>query len=68
MPISPDTLRVGKKYRLVNFNHETHFEVLEVLEDNDFIIKDLDLLEELNFKDLTRYGKGEDYELEELEK
>ena len=67
MAISPDTMRVGKKYRIVNYDNETKFEVLEVLEDNEFIIKDLDLLEELNFKDLIRYGKGEDYELEELE-
>ena len=66
MPISPDTMRVGKKYRLVNYDHETKFVVLEVLEDNDFVIKDLDLLEEQNFKDLIRYGRGEDYELEEI--
>ena len=67
MPISPDTMRVGKKYRLVNYDHETRFEVLEVMENNDFVIKDLDLLEELKFKDLTRYGKSNDYELEELQ-
>jgi len=66
MPISPDTMRVGKKYRLVNFDHETKFEVLEVLEDNDFIIKDIDLLEKQKFKDLIRYGKSNDYELEEI--
>jgi len=66
MAISPDTMRVGKKYRLVNYDHETRFEVLEVLENDDFIIKDLQLLEELNFKDLIRFGKGEDYDLEEI--
>jgi hypothetical protein len=66
MAISPDTMRIGKKYRLINYDHETHFEVLEVLQDNDFIVKDLQLLEELHFKDLTRYGKGGDYELEEM--
>jgi len=59
-------MRVGKKYRLVNYDHETRFEVLEVLENDDFIIKDLQLLEELNFKDLIRFGKGEDYDLEEI--
>lgn len=67
MPISPDTMRVGKKYRLVNFDHETKFEVLEVLEDNDFLIKDIDLLEQQNFKDLIRYGKSNDYDLEEIQ-
>ncbi|MGK7394119.1 MAG: hypothetical protein ACNS62_06085 [Candidatus Cyclobacteriaceae bacterium M3_2C_046] len=66
MPISPDTLRVGKKYRLVNYGHTTEFVVQEVLEENDFRIKDLAILEELNFKDLVKYGKGNDYELEEL--
>ena len=67
MPISPDTMRVGHHYRLVNYGQVTEFEVLEVLEDDDFIIKDINILEEMNFKDLIRYGKSEDYELEELD-
>lgn len=67
MAISPDTMRVGHRYRLRNFDHITEFEVLEVLGHDDFRIKDIHLLEELNFKDLSKYGKGSDYDLEELE-
>lgn len=65
MPIAANTLRVGKKYRLANFGHVVEFEVLEVLENDNFIIRDIHLLEKMEFHDLIRYGKGKDYELEE---
>lgn len=65
MAIAPNTLRVGKKYRLTNFGHVVEFEVVEALENDNFIIRDVNLLENMEFHDLIRYGKGKDYELEE---
>ncbi len=68
MPMVPNTMRVGKKYRLINYGHSTEFVVLETLEEDNFKIKDINLLEEMEFIDLIRYGKGKDYELMEYEK
>lgn len=67
MSIAPNTLRVGKKYRLTNFSQVTEFEVLETLGEDNFKIKDIHILEELEFQDLIRYGIGKDYELVEIE-
>jgi succinate dehydrogenase/fumarate reductase flavoprotein subunit len=66
MPIAPNTMRIGKKYRLTNYGHSTEFEVLETLEENNFKVKDLNILEEYEFQDLIRYGVGKDYDLTEL--
>lgn len=67
MPIAPNTMRLGKKYRLTNFGQVTEFEVQEALDDDNFIIRDIHLLEKMEFHDLIRYGTGQDYELEELD-
>lgn len=66
MPISTDVLRVGKKYFLRNYGERFEFTVLEVLIQNDFRLKDLNSLEEYKLQDLIRFGKGKDYDLQEL--
>ncbi|BDD10620.1 hypothetical protein FUAX_30520 [Fulvitalea axinellae] len=65
MPMSVNALRVGKRYRLKNFGEESEFEVLEIFEDDDCRVKDIYSLEEFRLSDLTRYGVGADYDLEE---
>jgi hypothetical protein len=67
MPIAPNTMRLGKKYRCTNYSHTTEFEVLEALEKENFKVKDINVLEVFEFQDLIRYGIGEDYDLMELE-
>jgi hypothetical protein len=67
MPIAPNTMRIGKKYRLTNDGHTTEFQVLEALEKDNFKIKDLNILEIYEFQDLIRYGIGKDYDLMEME-
>ncbi|MDN5201505.1 hypothetical protein QQ008_09040 [Fulvivirgaceae bacterium BMA10] len=66
MAISWDTLRVGKKYYLKNYGEKSEFEVLEVIGKSDFKLKDLYTLESYMLSDLVRYGKGKDYDLQEL--
>jgi hypothetical protein len=66
MPISLDVLRTGKKYRLTNFRETHEFIVETVLANGDFRVKDLLTLERYKLKDLIAYGKGDDYELEEI--
>ena len=66
MGISTVTVRVGKKYRLINNGEKTDFQVLEILSDKNFIIKDLTTLDVYEFERLTYLGKGADYLLEEI--
>ena len=67
MPQSIDTLRVGHKYVLINFGEVNEFELLEIRNHSDYIIKDLHSLEIFNMKILIEYGKGHDYDLFEME-
>lgn len=65
--LSPDVLRVGKKYRLVNFNESNDFEVEQILSNGDMTVKDIHTLERYQLSELTRYGKGNDFEIRELD-
>lgn len=64
--LSFDVLRVGKKYRLINFGEQYDFEIERILL-HDFRAKDLHTLERYLLKDLIKYGKGKDFEIRELE-
>lgn len=62
-----DVLRTGKKYRLINHGEVYEFVIENIRPDGDFDVKDLHTLEKYRLKDLTRYGKGKDFEIRELE-
>jgi hypothetical protein len=64
--LSFNVLRVGKKYRLVNFRDEHEFIIQEILENGNFKLKDLNTLEIMFMKDLIYFGKGKDFEISEL--
>jgi hypothetical protein len=66
MSISFDTIRVGKKYYLINHGERHEFSVVEKINNQNFKLKDLYTLEIYELEDLVRYGKGKDYELYEL--
>ena len=61
-----DTFRVGKKYRLNNFGETFDFEVLQRLDDSNYRLKDIHTLEEYELADLIRWGKGNDFEFNEI--
>ena len=61
------SLRVGKKYRLINFGDTNEFVIERVVGTNDFAVKDLLTLERYSLKDLYKFGKGKDFEIRELE-
>ncbi len=65
--LSFNAMRVGWKYRLVNFGDVYEFEVLKPLEKDNFRLKDLATLEEYNLHDLVQFGKGKDFEVREIE-
>lgn len=64
--LSFDVLRVGKRYRLVNFGERYEFEIEKVLLNNDFKVKDIHTLERYNLKDAYKFGKGKDFEIRDL--
>jgi hypothetical protein len=64
--MSFDNIRVGEVYFLQNFGEKSVFEVLEVMPDGDYRVKDIDSLEIFFVKDLIKYGKGNDYAFGEV--
>ena len=65
--LSFDVLRVGKKYRLVNFRDQYDFIIEEIMGRENFRLKDLHTLEVMFMDDLIKFGKGKDFEIRELE-
>ncbi|NOT74784.1 MAG: hypothetical protein HOP08_07630 [Cyclobacteriaceae bacterium] len=65
--LSFDVLRVGKRYKLVNYGDKYEFEVERILSNGDFSVKDLITLERYKLKDTIKFGKGKDFELRDLE-
>lgn len=66
MAIALDNLRVGRKYLLTNQGEIRHLEIIARLRGDDFQVKDLQTLEYYTMEELLRWGKGKDYELDEL--
>jgi hypothetical protein len=64
--LSFGALRVGKKYRLVNFGDVYEFEIEQMLTNGDFKVKDLFTLERFLLKDALKFGKGKDFEIREI--
>ena len=61
-----NSMRYGKRYRLVNYGELYEFEVLEVKGGDHFLLKDLFTLETYTMEDLIRFGKGDDFEIREM--
>jgi len=59
------SMRIGKKYRLINYGEKSEFVLTEVL-GRDYKLCDLHSMESYLMSDLIQYGKGEDFELREL--
>ncbi len=65
MGIAFNNLRVGKKYKLVNHREVFEFEIMEVVSNEEFRLKDLYTLEEYFMSDLVRFGRGKDFSIRE---
>jgi len=63
--LSFDVLRVGKRYSLINYGDRYEFEIEKILI-NDFKVKDIHTLERYLLKDVLKFGKGNDFEIREL--
>ncbi len=65
--LSFDVLRVGKRYRLTNFDDRFDFEIERILSNGDFKVKDIHTLERYQLKETIKFGKGKDFEIREME-
>jgi hypothetical protein len=66
MPLALDNIRVGRVYRLTNYGEIRLLQAMERLSGVNFKMKDLDTLEFYELEELLRWGKGKDYDLDEL--
>lgn len=66
MPLAIDNIRVGRVYRLVNYGEIRMLEIMERTGRENFKVKDLDTLEFYELEELLRWGKGKDYDLDEI--
>ena len=65
--LSLDVLRNGKKYSLTNFGDRYEFIIENILGNGDFKLKDIHTLERYHLKDLIKFGKGNDFEIRDLD-
>ncbi len=66
MPLAIDNIRVGRVYKLVNYGEIRFLEAMERTGRENFKMKDLDTLEFYEIEELLRWGKGKDYDLDEV--
>jgi hypothetical protein len=66
MALALDNLRVGRVYRLINQGEVRKIEVIDRLSGENFKVKDLDTLEFYTLYELLQWGRGKDYDLEEI--
>ena len=61
-----NNLRVGKQFRLTNYGEVSSFQVLEIFSDGNCKLKDTNSLDTYFLFDLTKHGKGDDFDLSDL--
>lgn len=66
MPLALDNLRVGRFYELTNQGEKRKIEILARLSVDNFRVRDLDTTEIYTLEELLRWGKGKDYDLDEI--
>ncbi len=64
--ISFSSLRLGRKYWLKNHGEVYRFQIMEILHPLDFQLKDEMTLESYRMSEIIQFGKGEDFEIREL--
>ncbi|WP_297337433.1 hypothetical protein [Algoriphagus sp.] len=66
MAIAIDNLRVGRRYLLINLGETRRLEIVLRLGGENFKVKDLDTLEYYTLEELLQWGRGKDYDLDEI--
>jgi hypothetical protein len=66
MALSFDNLRKGKKYVMENYGERFEFQVLDMPEEGSYLVKDLNTLDTFLLQELLQYGRGKDFDMQEL--
>ena len=66
MPLAISSLQTGHRYVIKNFGAEVEFEVVDIRADGDIQARHIHTLDLFLLSEITRYGKSEDFDLEEL--
>lgn len=66
MPLSFDNLRKGKKYSIRNYGERRDFQVIDIPEENVYLVKDLLTLDTYLLHELLEFGRSKDFDLVEL--
>ena len=66
MALALSSLQTGHIYRIKNYGEVIDFEVVNIRPDYDFEVKHIHTLEKFLLSEITRYGKGADYDLREI--
>ncbi len=59
-------IRVGQQYSLTNFGEIYTFQVVEILSNENCMVRSLDTLETYQLNDLVKFGRGGDFNFQEL--
>ena len=65
MALALSSLQTGHTYRIRNYGEDIEFEVIDIRADADIEVKHLQTLEKFLISEITKYGKGADYDLRE---
>ena len=66
MPLALSSLQTGHTYLIRNYDEVVEFQVVDIQADGDIKARHLHTLEIFLLSEITRYGKGKDYDLQEL--
>ena len=66
MALAISSLQTGHRYIIQNYGEKVEFEVVDLQDDGDVKARHLLTLEVFMLSEITRYGKGDDYDLQEI--
>ena len=66
MPLALSSLQTGHSYIIKNYGEEVEFQVVDIKSDGEVEVRNLYSMEIFLLSEITRYGKGKDYDLQEL--
>ena len=66
MALALSSLQQGHLYMIRNYGEEIEFEVIDIRSDSEIEVKHLHTLEKFLLSEITRYGKGDDFDLREI--
>lgn len=65
--LAESSLRVGERYRVTNYGDVYEVELIDIQSNGNCVFKDLFTLEKVMLEDITRFGKGKDWEITEYQ-